>query len=118
VARCGVLRGAQRRESIHAVEFVYVSMLWARWPGSVSKYPISCFPSSLERSGSWERWRTGDTWCSHGHGRSPAVRVIVHGGALMTTSFHFITRPTCSSPILGAKKASKWAHGARVMWLL
>jgi hypothetical protein len=118
VARCGVLRGAQGRESIHAVEFVYVSMLWTWWPGSVSKYPISRFSGSLERSGSWERWRTGYAWCCHGHGRSPAVRVIVHGGALVPTCVHFITQPTCSSPILGAKNASEWSHIARVMWLL
>ena len=118
VARCGVLRGAKGRKSVHAVELAYVPMLWTWWPRGVAEYSIGRFSGSLERSGSWERWCTGDAWCGYGHGRSPAVRIIVHGGALLTTCVHFITRPTCSSPILGAKKASEWVHGARLMWLL
>ena len=118
VARCGVLRGAKGRKSVHAVELAYVPMLWTWWPRGVAEYSIGRFSGSLERSGSWERWCTGDAWCGYGHGRSPAVRIIVHGGAVLTTCVHFITRPTCSSPILGAKKASEWVHGARLMWLL
>ena len=114
VARCGVLRGAKGRESVHAVELAYVPMLWAWWPRSVAEYSIRRFSGSLERSGSWERRCTRDAWCSYGHGRSPAVGIIAHGGALVTTCVHFITRPTCSSPMLGARKASEWVHGARV----
>lgn len=85
VACCGILRGAQGGESIHAVESIVLLILWAWWPGCVAEYSVRRLSGSLERSRSWKWWRIGNARCGHGHGRAPTVRFIVHGGSGLTT---------------------------------
>lgn len=85
VACCGILRGAQGGESIHAVEGIVLLILRAGWPRSVAEYPVRCLSGSLEWSRSRQWWRIGNARCGHGHGRAPTVRFIVHGGSGLTT---------------------------------